>query len=431
MFKRTVREKLLFEDVSQVEREVVLDTSKFKDFRNQLGIIQLTKRDLAIAKILQPYMEKHLDMIAQAYYDRLQQEPSLLKLITENANVDALIVTLKKHLWELFSGRIDEHYLNQRHRVALAHHRIHLKTKWYMGAFQSLFSSFQEVLRTYVHDKNELLLATEVVSKLLNLEEQLVLEAYEQEEQAQIDSEKAKKKEIRDHVTYSAEELSAITEETSASIAQLTHRTDSIVSMATAGVTSAEEVESSSIQGKKRIDEQQSQMEGILEHTQTITKEITDLHEISSEIKKVVEIVKGIADQTNLLALNASIESARAGEHGKGFAVVANEVRTLAEQTKSSVSNVVSLINKTNLQVTNVSAKTVQVNELVKEGFNKMNEISEFFNQIMAEIDSSKQKNIQIEKELQSFAVVFDEINRAVEHLANTSMELTQAVRDI
>ena len=103
------------------------------------------------------------------------------------------------------------------------------------------------------------------------------------------------------------------------------------------------------------------------------------MHEISSEIKKVVEIVKGIADQTNLLALNASIESARAGEHGKGFAVVANEVRTLAEQTKSSVSNVVSLINKTNLQITNVSTKTVQVNELVKEGFNKMNEISEFF----------------------------------------------------
>ena len=261
MFKRTVRERLLFEDVSFVEREVVLDTSKFKDLQNQLGIIQLTKRDLAIAKILQPYVEKHLDMIAKTYYDRLQHEPSLIQLITDNTKVDALIVTLKRHLYELFSGRIDEQFVIQRHRIALAHHRIHLKTKWYMGAFQSLSTAFQEVLKTYVHDQNELLIAIEVVNKLLNLEEQLVLEAYEGEELKRLQAEETKKQEIRDHVTYSAEELSAITEETSASLAQLTHRTDSIVSMATAGVTSAEEVESRSLQGKSRIDEQQSQME--------------------------------------------------------------------------------------------------------------------------------------------------------------------------
>ena len=115
--------------------------------------------------------------------------------------------------------------------------------------------------------------------------------------------------------------------------------------------------------GNQNIDVLIGQMMNVSEIFQKFQDTTASLQEEIKEISTFVEVIGDIADQTNLLALNASIEAARAGDHGRGFALVAQEVRKLADKSKSSLTE----INvKVNTIVQNVNDFSENVSEKSK-----------------------------------------------------------------
>ncbi|WP_223700520.1 globin-coupled sensor protein [Sutcliffiella deserti] len=400
---------------------------KFKpgsDIDRQLKMIGLTVGDLAIAKQIQPFVEKNLDTIVNQFYKNLENEPALLKIINDQSTILRLKKTLKIHIIEMFEGVIDSAYFEKRNRIAHVHVKIGLQTKWYMCAFQDLLLSLMKIIEQNLNF-NEQFTAVRAVSKLLSLEQQVVLEAYDKETvrlKQEIENHKIK---ISYEIADASQRLAAVSEETNASFQELIAQSDEITSIAYVASDLSNLAEERSQNGKIQIHNQEKNMSNIRLTVNDISKDVKVLLEISKQMNDIVNIVTGIADQTNLLALNAAIEAARAGEQGKGFAVVAGEVRKLSEETKKSVTSVADLIKNTNKQVEKLGTSLDKIRIEVDEGTESISETNSHFDEILKVMVETKEQNNKISNELVSFVKVINELGKAFEEIATSSDSLS------
>ncbi len=432
LFKKSTNDlKNLIDQIKRNEKNVAITVKPNSDVATILQMTKLTIYDLSAIQLLQPYVKENIDKIVRNFYSNLAFESSLMKIIQENSTIERLEKTLSQHLVNLFSGKIDEDFVKQRHIIAHVHVRIGLQPKWYMLAFADLTNSLNEIVLANTTSKEEYAVFSNAVSKILSLEQVIVLEAYDKEnERVKQEAQKAKG-EVQKEVRETAEELAAIAEQARAFLQQVSAQSVQVVSFAQAGSMSAQETEQQSLDAQQRLNEQMEAMKKIEICMNEVNEQIETLKVTSAKIQDVTGIVSSIADQTNLLALNAAIEAARAGEYGRGFAVVADEVRKLAEQTKSSLDNVSTLISETNKGIAGVNQSVAQANILVSNGVEGINQLDQFFDQVIKSMGQIKKGSIQIDNELQSLVTVIKEITDGVSTIATSTNNLNEIVKQM
>ncbi|MFS0574663.1 globin-coupled sensor protein [Sporosarcina sp. 179-K 3D1 HS] len=409
----------------------VIDVADFPTVQKQLTLIHLTTKDLGLLKGLKPHIEPMVATAVNAFYKALEVEPTLMEIIKKNSNVDRLKGTLHTHLLEMFEGRIDAAYLHQRKTIARVHVHIGLEPKWYMGSFEPLFYEFSEYIKTLSippGQKHKLLVA---FNKILNFEQQLVLEAYEDELANIRQQEQNIKMGVKQEVIQTAQGLASVSEETSASVEQLAIQAETIKHFTSKNVTFVSDTEQKSKHGNQLIAEQTIQMDSVQASITQLVRKMAELQTSSSQIREIVKLVTTIANQTNLLALNAAIEAARAGEQGAGFAVVASEVRKLSEETKEAIGGVTGLIQQTDEKIVEMTESVTEMHQLIQNSAENTEQISESFREIVDAVSGIQQQSEQSNDEIQTISQILNELNEVIDTLAQSSDGLIQTMENL
>src|SRR3954467_510037 len=148
---------------------------------------------------------------------------------------------------------------------------------------------------------------------------------------------------------------------TSSAVEELTVSMKQVSNNAEASAEAARRALDAAESGNRAVRDTLEGMQRIRASVQATAKKIKSLGDRSLEISEIINVINDITEQTNLLALNAAIEAARAGEAGRGFAVVADEVRKLAEHSRTATKDIAALIKA-------IQAETNEAVVVMEEG---------------------------------------------------------------
>ena len=453
------------------------------DRDGRLRFSQVTEKTVRNLREFWVVVQPHLPSILDGFYAHVGSEPNLARIVGDQSS--RLKQAQNAHWGRLFSGSFDTAYFDGIYRIGLAHVKIGLEPRWYIGGYRYVMNRLVNVAaQKYRWSPKKMRDVINAMNTAIMLDMELAISAYLEAIEAEkleqeriiIDSignglEALAKGDLTHRVTADLQgSFAKLREDFNSASVKLENSMQAVLS-GTAGISSgAGEIATAADDLSRRTEQQAASLEQTAAALEQITATVKrtaenakeagtivtsakkaaeeggrvvetaidamgQIEKSSKQITDIIGVIDEIAFQTNLLALNAGVEAARAGDAGKGFAVVASEVRALAQRSAeaakeiktlikdsgSHVSSGVKLVGESGQALKNIVEQVIAINSLV-------NEMAQAAQQQSTGIEEVNVAVGQMDQVTQQNAAMVEESTAASRNLADETSELARLV---
>ncbi|MBZ5710592.1 protoglobin domain-containing protein [Nannocystis pusilla] len=127
---------------------------------------------------LEPFAQKHMDDVVEDFYRLILGHPASRSYFPDDATIRRVKRLQRDYFLQLFAGRCDLSYVEDRLRVGAAHEAIGMPPRWYIGAYRHYLSVLHARLLGEFADPAEASAIYADLLKLVMFDMSLAIDAY-------------------------------------------------------------------------------------------------------------------------------------------------------------------------------------------------------------------------------------------------------------
>ncbi len=177
-FYEAIRDRLVAsfragDKMRNLDQGVTMET-----FREIKRYMHFSDEDVSVLKKLGPIMQPHLREMAERFYAEIPNHPEAFKVFSGPEQINRLKQSLQRWGAGLFAGLYDEKYAQEQYLIGHIHVRIRLPQKYVISAMALVREFLHQVINEQIQDAPFRAQAHISVDKILDLDLNLMCEAY-------------------------------------------------------------------------------------------------------------------------------------------------------------------------------------------------------------------------------------------------------------